>query len=331
MFDVLVPVFNMQQQFGLYDPSAQILIPFAVNGTESSLRYWLPTLINTKDRNKSVLHLTYHSPAAWTREYAAQVLGDKGDGLVCFHATLAGTGMLNRQQADVDALPYRQAVVRHLGIREEAPRRPVITILNKKASVGRGGRVGGLCDTCGGCGCVPVGCPIAACPPPSVPVWTVFGLESKRSLALPAASCWFSAWLSDASVLFHCAGPVCSNSSLPHPFALLLMHTLTHASLHPTTFQQGRRMVENFREVAKIIRTRYPHSQVNVVDFGKQPDLTMRQQVQLMADTSILISPCGGLATVLTFLRPQSTGGCGVVWCGCAATWCGLGEKEGGA
>jgi hypothetical protein len=28
-----------------------------------------------------------------------------------------------------------------------------------------------------------------------------------------------------------------------------------------------------------------------------------------MSDTSILITPCGGLATILTFMRPQSTGG----------------------
>lgn len=28
-----------------------------------------------------------------------------------------------------------------------------------------------------------------------------------------------------------------------------------------------------------------------------------------MSETSILISPCGGLATVLTFMRPGATGG----------------------
>lgn len=30
-------------------------------------------------------------------------------------------------------------------------------------------------------------------------------------------------------------------------------------------------------------------------------------QVRLMSETSILVTPCGGLATVLTFLRPGAT------------------------
>jgi hypothetical protein len=30
-------------------------------------------------------------------------------------------------------------------------------------------------------------------------------------------------------------------------------------------------------------------------------------QVKLMSETSILITPCGGLGTVLTFLRPWAT------------------------
>jgi hypothetical protein len=68
-------------------------------------------------------------------------------------------------------------------------------------------------------------------------------------------------------------------------------------------------MVENLREVAKLIRERYPRARTAVYDFAKVPDLTVRQQVQLMSDTSILLTPCGGLATVLTFLRPHSTGG----------------------
>ena len=36
--------------------------------------------------------------------------------------------------------------------------------------------------------------------------------------------------------------------------------------------------------------------------------LPLLLQVNLMSDTSILISPCGGLATVLTFMRPGATG-----------------------
>jgi hypothetical protein len=136
MFDVLVPIFNMQHRFGLYDASAQVLIPFAVNGSDDDLRFWLPRLVNTPRADQSVLHLTYTHPAAWTREYAAAVLGG-GSGLVCFRALLAGSGSLSMQQADLGALPYRQAVVRHLGVHEAPHERPVITILNKK--VGRAG------------------------------------------------------------------------------------------------------------------------------------------------------------------------------------------------
>ncbi|EFN58307.1 hypothetical protein CHLNCDRAFT_142310 [Chlorella variabilis] len=133
MFDVMVPIFNMQHQFGLYDPAAQILIPFAVNGSDDDLRYWLPKLVNTRKPEKSVLRLTHDHEAAWVGEYAAAALGDSRDGLVCFKTLLAGTGNLNRQQADVDSLPYRQAVVHHLGIPDLPHKKPVITILNKKA------------------------------------------------------------------------------------------------------------------------------------------------------------------------------------------------------
>lgn len=135
MFDVLVPIFNMQHRFGLYDPSAQVLIPFAVNGSDADLNFWLPRLVNTPRPEHSVLHLTYSHPAAWTREYAAGVLGG-GQGLVCFRALLAGSGSLSMQQADLGALPYREAVVRHVGVREAPQDRPVITILNKKVGWG---------------------------------------------------------------------------------------------------------------------------------------------------------------------------------------------------
>lgn len=45
---------------------------------------------------------------------------------------LAGTGYLNRQMAPLEALPYRQAVVRHIGLQEPPQTRPVVTILNKQ-------------------------------------------------------------------------------------------------------------------------------------------------------------------------------------------------------
>lgn len=45
---------------------------------------------------------------------------------------LAGTGALSQQMAAVDALPYRQAAVAHLGLVEAPQPQPVITILNKQ-------------------------------------------------------------------------------------------------------------------------------------------------------------------------------------------------------
>lgn len=44
--------------------------------------------------------------------------------------------------AAVDALPYRQAVVGHIGLQEPTQQQPVITILNKQVGGGRSGRCG---------------------------------------------------------------------------------------------------------------------------------------------------------------------------------------------
>jgi len=71
--------------------------------------------------------------------------------------------------------------------------------------------------------------------------------------------------------------------------------------------KEGRRIIENYPEVRDMLAERYPGALVQLYDFGKHPDLTMAEQVELMSQTSILISPCGGLATVLSFLRPGST------------------------
>ena len=59
-------------------------------------------------------------------------------------SVLAGTGYLSRRMSRVDALPYRQAVVEHVGLVEAPQAVPVITMLNKKASAMRVGRSGAL-------------------------------------------------------------------------------------------------------------------------------------------------------------------------------------------
>ncbi len=42
---------------------------------------------------------------------------------------------------------------------------------------------------------------------------------------------------------------------------------------------QGRRIIENLDEVAAALRRRYPTARVQIVSFGKHPDLTMAEQV----------------------------------------------------
>lgn len=42
---------------------------------------------------------------------------------------------------------------------------------------------------------------------------------------------------------------------------------------------QGRRMIENSREVLAYLAARYPQARVHMFDFGKHPDMTMPEQV----------------------------------------------------
>lgn len=51
---------------------------------------------------------------------------------------LAGTGYLSRRMSNLDALPYRQAVVSRMGLIEKPHLMPVITVLNKKVGCGEG-------------------------------------------------------------------------------------------------------------------------------------------------------------------------------------------------
>ncbi|KAL4439224.1 hypothetical protein ABPG77_004126 [Micractinium sp. CCAP 211/92] len=205
MFDLAVPLFEAQHLFGIYRPDAQVLIlNQTLNDRWEEVAYYMERMVNTRDPARSVFRLSWDSDARWLRQYAAQVLGDDGNGLVCFRTALAGVGNLTRRGRASDALPYRAAVAERLGL-EEVPvgqeERPVITMLDK----------------------------------------------------------------------------------------------------------DGRRIIENSQEIRELLQRRYPAARVQLVDFGKHPNLTMAEQVQLMSETNILISPCGGLATVLAFMRPGST------------------------
>ncbi len=44
-------------------------------------------MVNTRDPARSVFRLSWDSDARWLRQYAAQVLGDGGNGLVCFRVS----------------------------------------------------------------------------------------------------------------------------------------------------------------------------------------------------------------------------------------------------
>ncbi|PSC70054.1 putative glycosyltransferase AER61 [Micractinium conductrix] len=72
--------------------------------------------------------------------------------------------------------------------------------------------------------------------------------------------------------------------------------------------KQGRRAVENSAEVAAALQARYgSHARVTLVECCSQNKLTVHEQVKLMSDTSILITPSGGLAAMLNFLWPSAT------------------------
>jgi hypothetical protein len=84
MYDVLVPMFNLQLLFGMYTRDAQILILGAQGGDEELMRKDLPRNLNTADADQSVLRLTWDHDAALLGDYARSVLGEGSAGLVCF-------------------------------------------------------------------------------------------------------------------------------------------------------------------------------------------------------------------------------------------------------
>lgn len=221
VYDVLVPLFNMQHLFGVYTPDAQILVldrhlndtlrnhedgvyPEGDSPKEALIRR-MRKFLNTTDPSASMFRLLWDHNAMWPRDYSLKQLGrgrdgQGRDGLICFKSVLAGTGFLSRRMSRVDSLPWRQAVLEHVGV-EEAPQEvPVITFFRK----------------------------------------------------------------------------------------------------------EGRRMLENWDEVFSALQRRYRGARLQMVDFGMRR-MSLREQAELMSESSILISPCGGIATSLVFLRPGST------------------------
>lgn len=61
------------------------------------------------------------------------------------------------------------------------------------------------------------------------------------------------------------------------PITLHVLSQLVRARLNQP---QGRRVIENLDEVAAVLRRRYPTARVQIVSFGKHPDLTMAEQVR---------------------------------------------------
>ncbi|EIE23246.1 hypothetical protein COCSUDRAFT_63602 [Coccomyxa subellipsoidea C-169] len=71
--------------------------------------------------------------------------------------------------------------------------------------------------------------------------------------------------------------------------------------------KRGKRRIENLREIAAALAADFPRVQVVVVNGASIERMSIRQQLELMASTTVLITPCGGLGTVSVFLPPGGT------------------------
>jgi len=64
--------------------------------------------------------------------------------------------------------------------------------------------------------------------------------------------------------------------------------------------KEGRRGIHNFREVRRHVELAFgAHADVAVSGFAGMP---MAEQLRLVAQTSLAISPCGGISMILPFL-----------------------------
>ena len=68
--------------------------------------------------------------------------------------------------------------------------------------------------------------------------------------------------------------------------------------------KHGKRNVHNFKEVVSLLTKIFPSIKVEVLDIAK---LEGQSQVNALADTTLLISPAGGICTAAPLLRPGST------------------------
>ena len=93
LYDIAVPLFNMQHLFGIYTPLAQpLLLPGDASNAEveEKLRELLPKVANNSDPDMNPLRLHWDSYPAYTSDYVRHVLGDGQPGLVCFKVSADG-------------------------------------------------------------------------------------------------------------------------------------------------------------------------------------------------------------------------------------------------
>ena len=91
VYDIAVPLFNMQHLFGIYTHNAQPLILPGDASTaqrERRLRELLPVLVNNATRGASPMRMHWKRYTAFAADYVREVLGDDEPGLVCFKVCL---------------------------------------------------------------------------------------------------------------------------------------------------------------------------------------------------------------------------------------------------
>lgn len=85
MYDLAVPLFNLQHLWGVYRPDAQVLL---LNKTSADswqgIDFYARRMVITPDPQRSVFRLTWDNDATWTANYTREVMGGERDGLVCF-------------------------------------------------------------------------------------------------------------------------------------------------------------------------------------------------------------------------------------------------------
>jgi hypothetical protein len=181
------------------------------------------------------------------------------------------------------ALAYRQAAVQNIGLREAPQERPIITLLNKQA------RYGEEQPSCGR---------ISAATPglhsPCVPASPSPAQQGRRSIDSDEV----------LAVLQARYGSVADVSTFDFG---------THPDMTMPQQVRGwelrggagnRSLLCNMPGCAPLARYHRHNGghPLTILIYAHAPGWPPRQ-VELMCNTSILVTPCGGLATVLTFMR----------------------------